>query len=159
LVPKEKRPSFRGAAKEIEAVPVDRHSGVRTDPNARVSVYHDPLGKHVHPVTGKTQQEMGHSFERAIRDDVAGGSSYRERHTAGDKPRVGDVGQSEVKRVQRLTSENYDQLWRDLVAREKAHLIVEKLDPRDAKKLDLMAGIYEKKTGTRPTIAVRETEP
>ncbi|MGW6919003.1 hypothetical protein ACWGB8_35065, partial [Kitasatospora sp. NPDC054939] len=167
--PLKRRPSLRGAARVAEPGPVSRRSSEPADPSmpvgreapphpeARVSVFHDPLGKHVRPVSGSTPQQRGHDYERAVRDDLAGGSSYRVRHEAGDRPRVGDVGQYEVKYMTHLGSEQYDQLWRDLIAYNRAHVIMPRLSLNDQRNLAQMAALFEKKTGIRPQIAVRET--
>ncbi|MGC0417008.1 DUF4157 domain-containing protein [Embleya sp. AB8] len=152
--PKLRRPSLRGLT---DLAAVDRHTGVRTNPDARVSVFHDPLGSQVAPVTGDTPQQQGHDFERALKEDLLGGGTYRERHEAADKPRIGDIGSYEAKHMTDLGSEELDQVWRDLVARDRAVVIMPKAGDGTIKNLALLAAQFEKMTGRRPTIAVRET--
>ncbi|HSA50433.1 MAG TPA: DUF4157 domain-containing protein [Yinghuangia sp.] len=158
--PKLRRPSLTGLGRAgAVAGPVDRHAGVRTNPDARVSVFHDPLGSHAPPVEGGATPAGGHSFERSVRADLGAEGLPREHHSAGDRPRVGDVGRYEVKHMTELDSHALDQVWRDLVAHGTAHVIMPKIGPRSEQKLALMAAGFEKLTGRRAHIAVRETGP
>ncbi|MET0716472.1 MAG: hypothetical protein ABWY57_16320, partial [Mycetocola sp.] len=154
------------SANDVDFIPRlpdgDPRSGLRTKPNALVSVFHDPISSRIAPVKGATPQQLGHDFERALREDLTGGSKLRESHSAGDKTRHGDIGAYETKYKTRLSSDDLDQLWRDLsnpVRKNSALVIVPKLHPRDAVALTKMAAMYERASGVRPHIAVRETEP
>ncbi|MFF7245660.1 DUF4157 domain-containing protein [Embleya sp. NPDC008237] len=157
--PKARRPSLRGL-KDLKPAAVDRHTGVVTNSDARVFVFHDPLGSRVAPVSGATAQSRGHDLERAVKEDAGlGGVTHRQRHDAGDRPRIGDLGTYEIKNVAELGSKEYDQVWRDLVAYDEAHIIMPKAGPHTIDNLALMAALFERMTGRRPTIAVRETSP
>jgi hypothetical protein len=156
-----RRPDFRRRQfRMIEVGPIDRlRDGLRTIAEARVSIYFDPLPERVQKPIGSTRQELGHDLERAIRDDVAYGSKIRESHNAGEKTRHGDVGASEVKSYSTLSSEDLDQIWRDLLnpaRKHTAHLIVPQITHSSAMQLARMAAIFEKLTGIRPHISIRE---
>lgn len=141
---------------------IDRHSGERTNPDARVSIYHEALPQRVAPPKGATPQEVGHDAERALREDVLAGSKYRETHQAGDKTRHGDIGAYEVKAKTQLSSADLDQIWRDLLnpgRNHTAHITMPSIGDKSAKALARMAATFEKLTGKRPTIVVREYAP
>ncbi|MGI5400307.1 eCIS core domain-containing protein [Streptomyces sp. CA-135486] len=152
--------SFKGVTPApFEIIGAD---GLRKNPESRVTVFHDPLGSHVAPVKGATPQERGHDLERAGRDDLTGGSKIRVSHNAGDKTRHGDIGSYEVKNKESLSSDDLDQLWRDLNNPARGHsalIITPRLHPGDDVLLARVAAIFEKVTGIRPHISVRELEP
>ncbi|MGW6194779.1 eCIS core domain-containing protein [Kribbella sp. NPDC055110] len=157
-----RRPRLRDV--KVAPGPVDRvgPDGLRTNPNARVSVFHDPLGKRVAPIKPGSKQKQGYDYERQLREDLAGGAKYRETHTAGDKTRHGDIGSYEVKYKGKLTSDDLDQIWRDLNNPSRGHsalIITPKAHESDLRTLAKMAAAFEKVTGQRPRIAVRETDP
>lgn len=138
---------------------IDRHDRVRRIPDARVSIYPDALPGRVKPPNGATPQLLGHDLERALRDDLLGGSRYRETHRAGDRVRHGDIGASEVKAKTTLSSEDLDQVWRDLNNPARghiAHVIMPTIGERSASALARMTAMFEKLTGHRAYVAVRE---
>jgi hypothetical protein len=111
------------------------------------------------PPKGATPQEVGHDLERALRDDLLGGSKYRETHHAGDKTRHGDIGPYETKAKTKLSSDDLDQVWRDLnnpARQHTAHIIMKRISENSANTLARMTAMFEKLTGIRPHIAVRE---
>lgn len=156
--PKEqRRPDLRDMTEPPSAI--DYHSGLRTNPDARVSIYPEPLPQRVAAPKGSTPQEIGHDLERALRDDVLAGSKYRVTHQAGDKTRHGDIGAYEAKAKTELTSEDLDQVWRDLnnpVRRNTAHITMPRIGQNSVDALARMAAMFERLTGKRPTIVVRE---
>jgi hypothetical protein len=108
--------------------------------------------------SGATRQKLGHSYEESVREDlIPGGGNVRLRSTAGGKGRISDVGVHEVTIEKRLGSAKLDQLWSDLIERNEIMLTVDKLSEPSANRLAHMAAIYEKLTGKRPHITVRET--
>ena len=158
-----RRPEF-GEIEGTDQRPVDRvgSDGLRKDPNARVSVFHDPIPKRVAPLAPGTEQQQGHDYERQLRDDLTGGSRLRQSHSAGDKTRHGDVSWYEAKHKVRLSSDDFDQLFRDLHNPDNGHtavLVIPKLHPDDEPKLAAIAADFEELMKIRPKIAVRETDP
>jgi hypothetical protein len=156
-----RRPTFAHmeAPAEIDVV---GSNGLRTKPDARVSVFNEPFGKRVAPLMSGTKQEQGDDYERQAREDLLGGSKLRKSHTAGDKTRHGDVGSYETKFKRKLSTEDFDQVWRDLNNPAEGHsvlIITPKADPKDLTRLARMAATFEKLTGKRAHIAVRETAP
>lgn len=134
--------------------------GMRKNPDARVTVFEDPLGSRVAPLGKGTKQQQGHDYERQLRDDLLAGDKYRETHAAGDKTRHGDVGAYETKFKGALSSDDLDQIWRDLNNPARGHsavIITPKANAGDLGKLAKLAAAFEKLTGVRPRIAVRET--
>jgi hypothetical protein len=155
-----RRPDLRDMTEPPAAI--DRHPGMRTNPDARVSIYPEALPSRVAAPKGGTPQEVGHDLERALREDLLGGTKYRETHQAGDKTRHGDIGAYEAKAKTELSSEDLDQVWRDLSNPSRgnsAHITVPSLDQKSADALARMAAMFEKLTGIRPTIVVREYAP
>jgi hypothetical protein len=143
---------------DIAPAAIDRHSGVRTNPEARVGVFKESLPGRVPTPSGATRQQLGHSYEESVREDlIPGGGNVRLRSTAGGKGRISDVGVHEVTIEKRLGSAKLDQLWSDLIERNEIMLTVDKLSEPSANRLAHMAAIYEKLTGKRPHITVRET--
>ena len=157
--PKRRRPSLRDFLNVKPKRVVDRHSGIRTDPEARVSVYRETLPARVSPVQGATPQQRGLDYERALRDDLIAGTKYREGHSAGDRARSADIGRYEAKYKDELASDDLDQIWRDLVAYDKAVVIMPELRTATEDNLSRLAAIFEHVTGRRPHITVRETGP
>ena len=157
-----RRPTLKNMTEPPSAI--DRHFGIRTDPDARVSIFPEALPGRVAPPEGTTPQGVGHDLERALRDDLLGGSKYRESHRAGDKTRHGDVGAYETKAKTKLSSRDLDQVWRDLnnpTRQHMAHIIMQAISVDSANALARMTAMFEKLTGIRPHIAVREyaTDP
>ena len=157
--PDNRRPSLN-QFRDIAPAAIDRHSGVRTNPEARVGVFKESLPERVPTPSGATRQELGHSYEASLREDlIPGGGNVRLRSSAGGKGRISDVGVHEITIEKRLSSAKLDQLWSDLIERNEIMLTVDKLNEPSAKRLAHMAAIYEKLTGKRPHITVRETSP
>lgn len=159
---KYRRPDLSTLKDQPAAVERIGADGMRKNPDARVSVFKDPFGSHVKPLAKGTKQQQGHDYERQARDDLTGGSKYRESHAAGDKTRHGDVGAYETKFKGSLSSDDLDQIWRDLNNPSRGNsalVITPKTTKGDLDKLAKLAAAFEKLTGTRPRIAVRETDP
>jgi len=170
--PKKRRPNFSDFP-NIAGHPVNRHSGTRTDPKARVGVFKQPVAGRLaaenqqitavltNPKAGRQERAAaGHPYERMIGSDLTPqGAGTRERHSAGDKPRIGDEGIHEITVERDLSDTKLDQIWRDLVARDTALITTPTLSPSSAKDLSKLAAIFEHVTGRRPSITVRETGP
>ena len=156
-----RRPNFR--LREFAEIPparIERHSGVRTDPDARVGIFRERFPARVATPAGATRQAYGYSFEASVAEDlIPGGGKARLTSHEADKGRIGDVGIHEATVATPLDSGKLDQLWRDLVARDQVMLTVPELPESSARTLGHMAAIFEKLTGKRPSITVRETGP
>jgi hypothetical protein len=176
--PKKRRPNLSDF-KDVPAGPVDRHEGVRTDPQARVGVFkekvspaqrakHDELVQRIKEDPSKAA-EAGHEYERELAKDITPGDAeaLRLRSEAGDKPRISDHGTHEFTVEGELSDGKLDQIWRDLLTvspgasgpRDLAIVTVPRLSDKSAERLAHMAAVYEKLTGRRPMITVRETAP
>lgn len=157
---------------------VDRHSGVRTDADAGVSVWRERLPGRIPnraqleadmqaSLTPAQRRALGHTVEDAVVDDHgarhADGSALRVRHTAGDRLRIGDVAGYEVTlegQSGRLSDSKLDQLWRDMIAQGNAHLIVPQLSPAAERQLAHMVAIFRNVSGNADAgIRVRELLP
>lgn len=165
---------------EIERLPElpagDPRGGLRTNPNARVVVLkerpvsrvrqaHDDILSRLRP---GNEQALGHEYEEVIGEDlVEAGGDLRIITHAGDKKRITDLGVHEFTIEKELSDSKLDQLWRDLQtpniggtqAANRVLLTVPKLTQDSADRLAKMAAIYERLTGRRPHIFVRETAP
>ena len=157
-----------------ELPPGDPRGGLRTNPNARVVVLkerpvsrvrqaHDDILSRLRP---GNEQALGHEYEEVIGEDLAeGGGDLRLITQAGDKKRISDLGVHEFTIEKELSDGKLDQLWRDLQtpnvggtqAANRILLTVPKLTQDSADRLAKMAAIYERLTGRRPHIFVRET--
>jgi len=157
--PDKRRPSLN-QFKDVAPAAVDRHSGLRTNPDARIGVFQEPFPERVATPSGESRQDLGHSYERSLAEDLnPGDRPLRLRSTAGGKGRVTDVGVHEGTVEANLGSAKLDQLWSDLVERNEVMLTVPELTDVSARRLAHMAAVYEQFTGKRPNITVRETGP
>jgi hypothetical protein len=155
FTPNKRRPSLN-QYKDLPPAAVDRHNGLRTNPDARIGVFKEPFPSRVTAPTGKNR-EYWDAYEEAVRADHNG--APRLTYNAGGKERITDVGVIEATTEAGLGSRKLDQLWSDLVEHNRAALTVPELTPAAERKLGQLAAIYEQLTGRRPLITVRETGP
>jgi len=157
---------------DTEPAAVDRHSGVATDPDARIGVFqeevrgdlktqHDELVKILNdPATTQQQKAAaGHVYERLLAGDLTEGTDVlRLVNEAAEKTRISDHGAHEFTVEGTISDGKLDQLWRDLIGNgDHALLTVPTLDAASEARLAKVAAIYEEVTGRRPRISVRET--
>jgi hypothetical protein len=152
-----RRPSLN-QYRDVPPAVVERHNGIRTNPEARVGVFKEPFPSKVTPPSGRTAEEYWQSYEAAVRADHNG--APRLTYNTGGKVRITDVGTIEATTERQFGSNKLDQLWSDLIKNDGGAMItVPELTAEGERRLARLASVYERVTGQRPTISVRETGP
>jgi Domain of unknown function (DUF4157) len=175
LAPKLRRPNFRDIDGIKYPAPNSAEARVRVfhlEPTATTRAEHAALMQRM-AEEGANKQALGHEFEIVMQQDAIEGitreeaAELRRISDVADKRRISDIGTYEFTIEERISEDKFDQLFRDLQAFDtgaskaanRIILVVPKLHPDDAIKLAKMAAFYERVTGNRPLVLVRETLP